>query len=180
MVKYKGFFILMVSVICTISTAQLTQQERIAEAAFPTKALASLKPYLENSRSLKLYRLTSRTATSYAVNFKKGRLRYRVSFYPNGELEGVEYPIKPVDIPNDSYRAIVDYLNGEYSRYKIRRMYQQYPMEPNKKQEVVLREAFQNLLLPSVRYKLLVRGTKNGHRDKYENLFDAAGRLLAN
>ena len=153
-------------------------ERRIAVDDFPKQALQELQPYLEDARAVKYYQESDGTRSSYEVKLKRGKLRYSIEFNPQAQLEDVEIGIKEIDIPSASLAAIKNDLNKRLPKNRIRKIQQQYRHTPKQAISQTLREAFQNLLLPDIRYELIVGGRENGVYHSYEMLYDAQGTFL--
>lgn len=151
---------------------------RIRKDQFPTRALQSVENYLPEVRRLRFYREIDSNRSSYEVKFKYIRLHYSVEFSSEGALEDVEVRIKPVDIPADSWTAITRDLTQRFSKYRIRKIQQQYPREAFPSAQITLQKAFQNLILPEIRYELIVQARAEEGFLNYEILYDANGSFL--
>lgn len=158
--------------------AKYEREFRILKEQFPDSALVLLKGKIESAKRIKYYKEIDSAKTSYEAKFKKDRLWYSVEFDAKGGLEDVEILIKPIDIPSDTYAKIIGYLDGMFSKYKMKRMQQQYPKKEGEAPETVLKRAFQNLLLPSLNYELVVAAKDGKDYKQYEILFDATGTFL--
>ncbi len=150
------------------------REHRIKKSQFPKNALQYIQEKLIDARKVRFYKEIDSAKVSYEAKFKKDRLRYSIEFSETGVLEDVELLIKPVDIPEEAYANITNYLGTYFTKYRIRKMQQQYPMLDGDT-EKTLRNAFQNLLIPSVKYELIVAGKKDKEFLQYEVLFDADG-----
>ncbi|MFC4095464.1 hypothetical protein [Euzebyella saccharophila] len=150
------------------------REYRIKKSQFPEKALELISTKLENAKRVRFYKETDSTKVSYEAKFKKDRLHYSVEFDEDGVLEDVEILIKSIDIPNDSYSLMTKYLEKKFKRYRIRRMQQQYPVGADPI-ETTLRNAFQNLMLPTIKYELIVSGKGDSGYEQFEILFNANG-----
>ncbi len=151
---------------------------RILREQFPKSALASVSPYLDGVKKLKFYKEIDSNRRSYELKFKKDRLHYSVEFNEQEALEDVEVIIKPVDIPDQTWSTIQEHLGTSWPKYKVRKIQQQYPREAFSSDSETFEKAFQNLILPEIRYEIVVRGkTEDGYRD-FELLYDANGELL--
>ena len=159
-----------------LGTAQnkYEREYRIKKSQFPEKALELISTKLEDARRVRFYKETDSTKVSYEAKFKKDRLHYSVEFDEDGVLEDVEILIKSIDIPDDSYSLMTKYLEKKFNRYRIRRMQQQYPVGANPI-ETTLRNAFQNLMLPTIKYELIVSGKGDSGYEQFEILFNANG-----
>ena len=151
---------------------------RIRKEQFPAEALKSVTPYLNDVRKLRFYKEIDSNRYRHRISFKKDRLFYHIDFDQQGKLGTIGVLISPVDIPNQSWQTITDHLQGAFEKYKVRSISQQYPREAFPSDSVTFRNAFQNLILPELRYGLLVRGkSEEGKRD-FEILYDHLGELL--
>ena len=177
--KYKALLFLSLFMgFAGVAQVKSEREFRIRESQFPALALEKAKPYLEGVRRLRFYKEIDGTRHSYEIKFKKERLHYSVEFSDSGVLEDIEVRIKPIDIPEDSWKAVEDHLDTLFTKYKVRKIQQQYPANAFPSDSAVFRNAFQNLLLPQIRYELVVQGKiPEGYRD-YEILYDARGGFL--
>lgn len=155
------------------------REYRIRKSQFPERALNYISEKLEDARRIRFYKETDSAKTSYEAKFKKDRLWYSVEFSEQGVLEDIEILIKPIDIPEDSFAKINAYLAGYFLKYRIRRLQQQYPMTNEEPPETTLKNAFQNLMLPSINYELIVSGKKEKVFEQFEILFDAQGDFVS-
>ncbi len=150
------------------------REHRIKKSQFPEKALTLIAEKLEDARRIRFYREVDSAKVSYEAKFKKDRLRYSVEFSEEGDLEDIEILIKEVDIPEDTFTNIKNYLAKAFTKYRFRRMQQQYPLAGNTP-ETTIKNAFQNLMLPSIKYEFIVAGKKEREYLQYEIVFDAEG-----
>lgn len=175
--KYKQILFILICSCFFQGAAQASheREHRIKKSQFPDKAHVFLANEITKVKRLRFYRETDSAKTSFEAKFKKDRLHYSMEFDSDGILKDVEILIKEIDVPNDTFTAIESYLNQSYTKCKIRKILQQYPIEKREEVKKTLKEAFQNLLLPSVNYKLMVScKTEDGSVD-LEFLFDSAG-----
>ena len=155
------------------------REHRIRKSQFPANALRFIEKKLEDARQVRFYREVDSIKISYEAKFKLDRLRYSVEFDQQGRLEDVEILIREIDIPEESLQAIKEYLSTNFQKYRIRRIQQQYPVSDAEPTAITLRNAFQNLLLPTNRYELIVAGRKDKGFNDYEILFNAEGEFLS-
>jgi hypothetical protein len=179
MKKY-NFILVLIIVFSSFSIKAQEKYEReyrIRKKEFPIKALQLIDTKLDDARKIKYYKEIDSSITSFEVKFKKARLWYSIEFDTNGNLEDVEIKIKSVDMPNDSYVAIERYLHNTFSLFKIKKIQQQYKATTLTSTDTTLKNAFQNLLLPSVNYELTVAGKKEEKYEDFEILFDSEGNF---
>ncbi len=154
------------------------REYRIRKSQFPEKARKLMEPYTDSARRIRYYREVDSNRSSYEMKFKLARLHYSVEFDPEGQLEDVEVTIKPVDLPDSSWKAIKDDLRMRFYKYKVRKIQQQYPRAAFPDDAATLRSAFQNLLLPEIRYELVIGARESSGYLDYELLYDAEGAFL--
>ena len=153
------FFVILLG---TFGNAQnkYEREYRIRKTQFPSVALQLIAEKLEDARRIKFYRETDSAKVSYEVKFKKDRLWYSVEFNEQGTLEDIEILIKEVDIPEETFQKITDYLSRSFTKYRIKRIQQQYPSTNEESLDKTIDNAFQNLILPTINYELVVGGKK--------------------
>ncbi|KKO04957.1 hypothetical protein LCGC14_0082690 [marine sediment metagenome] len=152
------------------------REHRILKSQFPTAAISTIEENITDFKRIKFYKETDSIKISYEAKLKKDKLWYSIEFNEDGALEDIEILIKSTDIPNDTYSNIESYLNNNFSKYRIKRLQQQYS-STNDSLEKTFKNAFQNLILPSNNYELVVVGRKEGGYLDYEILFDADGNF---
>ncbi len=152
------------------------REYRIKKSQFPEKALAYIQEKLDDARRIRFYKETDSTKISYEAKFKKDRLKYSIEFTEDGTLEDIEIIIKPIDIPNDTFDKMNAYLKENFVKYRIRRLQQQYPVGENDV-ETTIKNAFQNLMLPYMKYEIIVSGKKDKAYEQFEILFSADGNF---
>ena len=139
-------------------------------------ALSLIENKIRDAKRVRFYKETDSAKVSFEAKLKKDRLWYSIEFNDEGILEDIEILIKPIDVPNDTFAKIEGYLKKNFIKYRILRLQQQYSAS-NETLETTLKNAFQNLILPSNNFELVVAGKKeNGYLD-YEILFDADGNF---
>ena len=180
MKKYKLIVFLLVTLPIFNSYGQYKYEReyRIKKSQFPAKALSFIEEELKEAKKVRFYRETDSTRISYEAKFKLDRLHYSVEFNQQGNLEDIEILIKEIDIPNESLDLIMDYLEENFKKYRILRIQQQYPVSADEPVQQTIKNAFQNLILPSIRYEIMVAGKKDAGYQDYEILFDADGNFM--
>lgn len=154
-------------------------EHRIKKVQFPSISIDTLFKTVKRSelKRVRYYKAIDTARTSYILKFKMQRLHYQMLFDSNGNLVKIGFGIKEVDVPSNTYAAMRDYLQNRFEKVKIRRMYQEYPITSREKVDATIKNAFQNLLLPTNQYRLLVMGKNKGGRGQYVAKFDAKGGL---
>jgi hypothetical protein len=164
---------------CSVcAQAKYEREFRIKKSQFPAASYEIAAPYLEGVRKLRFYKEIDSSRQTYEIKFKRDKLHYSVEFSDRNVLEDIEVRIKPLDIPDDSFATIEAYLEKEFTKYKVRKIRQQYPGNAFSSTEETFRNAYQNLILPEIRYELIVHGKAAEGSLDYEILFDSQGQFL--
>lgn len=142
-------------------------------------AFELIEQEIETARRIRFYKEIDSSIVSYKAKFKKDRLFYSLDFNSIGELEDIVLMIERVDMPEEVYKTISDYLRRECPNFKIRRLHQQYPLSEGEEIDKVMRDAFQNLILPYIKYGLITSCRLDKGREEFEYLFDAGGQFLS-
>jgi hypothetical protein len=174
-------FITLILVLCTCFSFAQNKYERefrIRKDQFPTLAKDLLDTHVKNIKRLKFYKETDSAKSSYEAKFKKDRLWYSMEFDVDGALEDIEITIEPLDVPSDVLANITMYFNKTFSKHRVKKIQQQYLTSKEEKLQKTLRNAFQNLLLPSLNYEIIVSGKEDKSYLEYEVLFDAQGNFI--
>jgi len=151
------------------------REYRIRKVQFPEKALDYIEEKLTDAKRVRFYKETDSTKISYEAKFKKDRLWYSIEFDQEGGLEDIEILINSVDIPDAAFSNIKSYLQQYFKKHRIRKIQQQYPFIEGGSPESTIKNAFQNLMIPSINYELIVAGKKQKNFEQFEVLFDAEG-----
>lgn len=153
-------------------------EHRILKNQFPTEAIAILNTNTHEAKRIRFYQEIDSSITFYTAKFKKDKLWYRAEFANDASLQTIALAVTPADIPSDVYAKMLDYFNSTFTNHRIRSIHQQYLVTTNETLKTTFRNAFQNLMLPSIRYEFLVIGKKDDTKLKYEVTFSAAGELI--
>jgi len=181
MMKYSILILALFFLCCSPSFAQAKYERefRIRKSQFPQNALEQIKEQIKDARRLRFYKEIDSATISFEAKFKKDRLYYSVEFNSEGELEDIEVMIREVDIPAEVFSSVSAYLKGYCKDFKIRRLQQQYPVTEKQKIEKVIKDAFQNLILPYINYEMVVFCKTDAGREEYEYLFNADGAFIS-
>lgn len=152
------------------------QEFRIVKEGLPKKVLPLLSEHLKEVKRLRFYKEQDGDKSSYEIKFKKDRLLYSIEFDENGMLEDVEFIIKPTDIPEDTFKSITPYLKSNHDKYRIKKIQQQHLNSGDAKKTLI--EAFQNLILPTIRYEFIIAAKYEKGYGEFEVTFDVEGKHL--
>jgi hypothetical protein len=151
--------------------AKLEREHRIKKSQFPSIDMDKLT--LENAKYLRYYREVDSSHTAYIMKFRQKKIHYHIEYNEKGVLQNTGFMVKEVDIPTDTYTKISSVLKEKFNKIKIKYIQQRYPGSTQN----VLKNTFQNLMLPSNTYKVMFRGKKTDKREDYIAVFDAEGNL---
>ncbi|MCM4166815.1 hypothetical protein KCTC52924_01668 [Arenibacter antarcticus] len=164
---------LILSSLC-FSQSKPEREHRIKKSQFPIIATAVIP---EAAKRIRYYKEIDTVNTLFTLKFKLKRMKYEIEVDDTGEIEQLGFLVKEVDIPRDVYSGIHNFLNSNFQKVKIKRILQWYPADTKD----ALKNTFQNLILPTNTYGLLVRGKKRtqqkNNRD-YMLLFNSEGKFL--
>lgn len=179
MKKYNLFLVILLLCANALSGQLKYEREyRIRKSQFPEKALLLVQKNVTNAKKLKFYKEINASEINFDAKFKKDRLWYSMQFSEDGTLENIALKINSIDIPEENYTEILEYLKQTFSSYKIKNIRQQYVVDKN--DDEILKIAFQNLITPNLKYKFLVQGKKNTKgSEEFEILFHADGTSIA-
>ena len=171
------FFAFFLSAFYSTAQERVERQHRIKKSQFPSEALAIIDQNSSDIKRLKFYREVDTAQKTYTAKFKKSRLFYEIDFNQNGTFKSIGFNIKEVDVLEDSFQRISEYISRNFEKAKIRKMLQQYQKEQDESSEETIKKAFQNIIGDDISYKLLVRGKKEGQRSDYQIIFDSEGQF---
>jgi hypothetical protein len=171
------FILVLLGSISSSAQNKIERQHRIKKTQFPSKALKTISENNKNVKRLKYYREIDTSQKTYTAKFKKARLFYEMNFNQNGKFESMGFKVKQVDIPEESFEHITNYIAQNFEKSKIRKMQQLYSINGNGSVDKTIKNAFQNLMVPTMCYKLLIRGKKVGTLADYSIMFDAEGNF---
>ncbi|MBT8183859.1 MAG: hypothetical protein KJN76_03395, partial [Eudoraea sp.] len=177
-ITFKIFLVLILFASIAHAQNKYEREYRIKKSQFPMEGIKLIERKLIGAKRIRFYKETDSAKTSFEAKFKKDKLHYSIEFDKNGRLEDIEILINEVDIPEVVIKKIHDHLHSEFKKYKIRRIQQQYPFVTDENPETTLKNAFQNLLLPTINYELIVTGKNERQYVQYEMLFDSEGKFL--
>lgn len=162
-----------------LAQAKNEREFRIRKSQFPAAALEQASPYLDGVKRVRFYQEIDSNRSYFEIKFKKDRLHYGARYNPEGELQAVEVRIIPVDVPGDTWEAIGEHLSATFGKYRLASISQQYPRVAFASDSDTFRKAFQNLLLPEIRYEIILHASKGSGQKTWEALYDPSGHLLA-
>lgn len=178
MMKYRFAVVAaLAGVVFGFSQAGYEREYRIVRSQFPQKAHQYLADNLSGIRKTRFYKEVDSTGDNFTARFKRDRLDYDIEFDPDGDVRHIAFRVQQVDLPGESWDSITSYLTAYFTKFRIRTIRQRYTISPAETPEVTLRHALQNLILPTVDYEITLIGKKGKHREGFDLLFDASGKL---
>lgn len=171
--KYKFSLFFLFLTLCSLAFAQTRpeREHRIKKSQFP---LIEAGVVHKEAKNLKYYKEVDTSETTYILKFRLKKMEYSLDMDELGQIRQLGFEVGEIDIPGDTYVRITDFLNDRFPKTKIKRILQYYSMDSDN----ALKNAYQNLMLPSNTYKLLFRAKKNRENKEYIATFDAEGNIL--
>ncbi len=176
MTRFKLFIVLLfIGAVCF--SQQIEREHRIRKSQFPQVNIGLM---LNGSKTNKMryYKEVDSLETTYILKFKMARLNYLLSYDDDGKLKISSFRVKEIDIPEETFQKIKAYISNSYEKFRIKRIFQQYPPTITVDHKPELKDTFQNLLLPSNVYKLIVIGKNEKKNNEYDLWFSADGNLI--
>ena len=151
---------------------------RIRKVQFPQAALELLEPFTNDARSIRFYREGEGDRVGFATRFRKDRLTYRVDFDTAGGLVLAGLSVRPIDLPQEAWGRIQIWQDARFSASRVRDIWQTYPRLAFHTDGDTFRTAFQNLLVPQLRYEIVLQVRSGDTRGTYRAIFDSEGNFL--
>ena len=155
----------------------IEREHRIRKSQFPAVNIGLMFNVSKTSK-IRYYKEVDSLETTYILKFKMDRLNYLLSFDDTGKLKISGFKVNEIDVPEETFQKIKAYLSDSYEKSRIMRIFQQYPATNPENVESALKNTFQNLILPSNVYKLIVIGKNDKKKNEYDLWFSADGNLI--
>lgn len=147
------------------------REHRIKKSQFPSIELDVLA--LADAKNLKYYKEIDSSKTTFIMKFRQKKIHYHIDFNEKGAIQNTGFKVNEVDIPTDTYAQIDSFLKENFKNIKIKYIQQRYPGTS----ENVMKNTFQNLMMPNNTYKLMFSGKKADKKEDFIAIFDAEGNL---
>ncbi|PXX31570.1 hypothetical protein [Arenibacter sp. ARW7G5Y1] len=169
--SYIALVLLMMLGPTCFSQTKLEREHRIKKSQFPSINKDNLP--MESARYIRYYREVDSSKITYILKFRIKKMNYHIDFNEKGAIQNTGFTVKEVDIPTDTYAHIDSYLRENFKNIRIKYIQQRYPGTSKN----ILKNTFQNLILPSNTYRLMFRGKKVDKKEDFIAIFDAEGNL---
>lgn len=178
--KYRTFLIITMLFLSGMAKAQnkLEREHRIKKSQFPEMAKLFMETKIGSVKKLRYYQEIDSNKITFTSKFKKDRLYYAIQFSENSEFQKAAFTVKEIDIPMESWQRITSYMDRYFTKYRIKKIHQQYTVIENQSEVATLKNAFQNLILPEISYEVLAKGKLEGECKVYKILFDSEGNMV--
>lgn len=153
------------------------REHRIRKSQFPTAQLDSFVVGYKIKQK-RYYKEIDSLQTTYFFKFKKDRLHYFLSYDDTGKMIKSGFRVNEIDIPEETYQKIESYLSDSHEKFKIKRIFQEYPVANTESDTHGLTNTFQNLILPGNEYKFIVIVKNNTEKGELDLWFTADGSLI--
>jgi hypothetical protein len=155
-----------------LSQSKYENEKRIRQEAVPPKALTFSQKIAFNKR-IKWYKEVSQQGISYELKTKYKGLRYSIEFDTTGQIQDVEKTIKLKSLDQKTAATIEKSLKAQFQKYKIIKIQKQWVSDPSTLVELIEYNTTQQAF--DLKYELVLKGLKDGHKDYFEVLIDANG-----
>ncbi len=178
--KFRAVLFVSVLFMSSMAMAQikLEREHRVKKSQFPVNGRLFMESKIGPVKKLRYYKEVDSSTIHYTSKFKKDRLHYGVHFSEDGQFQKVDITVKEIDIPQDSWENITFLLEQHFTKYRIKKILQQYKVTKDQPEAATLKKAFQNLILPDMTYMVWAKGKTDDKCQEYRILFDAEGNLL--
>ncbi|TFG79134.1 MAG: hypothetical protein E4H26_00675 [Flavobacteriales bacterium] len=156
---------------------KVEREHRIRKVQFPALD-QEVTLVVPNIKKVRYYKEIDSSGNTYILRFKKERLHYHIDYDKNGNLQNSGFKIKRIDIPEEYYDGMERYMVENFGQFKIRTIWQEYPIIQNSPMQDPLKNTFQNLILPNINYKFLIRSLSQDKTGHIEVWFDSEGKYL--
>ena len=130
---------------------------------------------LDFDRRVKWYMEISQLGKTVEAKSRYNRQRYSVEFDTTGRLLDVEIEINFYAIPEDLQETIARNLNAEFGRFRILKIQQQ--LTGSRKNLLTYLKDRKDKTGLTTRYEAILKGSKNGERNKFEYIFSEQGEI---
>jgi hypothetical protein len=161
-----------------MAQSKLEREHRIKKSQFPEKGKLFMETKIGPVKTLRYYREIDSSTITFTSKFKKDRLHYNIQFSENSEFQKVAITVKEIDIPMDSWQRITSFMDRYFTKYRIKKILQQYAVTKDQPEAATLKNAFQNMILPEIKYEILAKGKMDSSYQEYKILFDSEGDMV--
>lgn len=163
----------------TLSAGAFAQQKFEKEYRLKTAEVPLLARQFVDSlnfdRRVKWYMELSQNGTSVEAKGRRDGKRYSVEFDTTGKIQDVEIEVPFGAIPDEVQSRMTQQLQGEFDRYKILKMQEQFTGTRNELLTYLTKP--QGTPAPTTRYEAIVKGSKNGEMIEFEFTFSSRGEI---
>lgn len=128
------------------------------------------------TKKIKWYREESMSGASIEAKTCFDGRRYSLEFDTTGVLEDIEVEVRFSALRQDVRTAIEKSFDGDFKRWKIRKVQRQFSGEPNAVRQAALADVVVEGVI--IRYEIVVKGLKD-KTELFEYTFDQSGQLIS-
>lgn len=160
-----------------LTQQKFEQEKRVRENEVPPQSIEILGQ-LEIDSKIRWYKETGLSGFSFEAKTKKGKRRLSIEFSSDGKFEDLEIDTRMSELPNDTKEKILELLQKENGRYKIKKVQQQLSGEIASISTFLKDSKLDIGNEITIKYELVISTKENGTFIQIEYLFDAGGKLL--
>jgi len=167
-------FLLSVSVDASSQT-KMEKEERIREKDVPENA----RTFLDEAgivNKTKWYKDIGKNEVVIEAKTKHRRTLYSIEFDTTGQIINVEYIIKFRRLAPEIKENIKKQLEAKYKKYSFLKTQKQYTGEKQALKELIRNEKTDKRF--TTRYEIVLKGTKENYKRKYEITTSQSGELI--
>jgi hypothetical protein len=151
-------------------------EKRIKKKEVPTVVLDWFKDTYENGKRVKWYFQTDGDKVVYEAKLIHQNKKHSVEILPNGEAVNIEILIDFNSIELQARRQIEQYLDSNYSKFKIKKTQQQYIGSNDDLEDFIDEDELDDDL--EINYEIEFYGKNDKENELWEGLFSAEGNLI--
>ncbi|WP_118194213.1 hypothetical protein [Albibacterium indicum] len=158
------------------SQDKFEKESRIKSSEVSMKATDYVESIFSGSQKIKWYLEENLEGMAVEAKIKENRTIYSIKFDTLGNLQDIEFIQRFDQLPIRAQQKITDYFQGNYDRYKIRKIQIQWIGDANLLRSVLLKETQSQQY--EVNYEIVFSGRKDGDRQSYEAIFSDTGEHI--
>lgn len=151
------------------------REYKIQPSEVPTSALRFIRESFSDEK-VNWYFERNGSERSIEAKIRKSKTLYSVEFDTLGNIQDIELLIKIKEIPKALLNTINRSLEGQFSRFKVRKTQKQWVANAPDLQRLIKGESPQGKY--QTNYEIVIIGRKDKRSDQYELLYNEDGDLI--
>lgn len=151
-------------------------EKRIKNKEVPAAVMKWFKDTYEDKNRVKWFYQTDGDKVVYEAKLRHQNKLHSVEILPNGEGLNIEIQLDFDSVEAKAKKNIEEYLNSNYSRFKIKKTQKQYTGSSNDLEDFIDENELDDDL--EIRYEIEFYGKNDVEDELWEGLFNAKGELI--